>query len=89
MDIQEGLTRKEIVEMERIAETKAVKAALIKAGYTGVRVGHARGTGRVWLHIKCNEKPGQTRQKKIADIEKIAQRVTGRTGKNWERINIS
>jgi len=75
--------------MERLAETKAVKAALIKAGYTGVKVGHGTGTAWGWLHIKCDEKLGQTWQEKYADTEKIAQQVSGRQGEYGGRINIS
>lgn len=75
--------------MERMAETKAVKAALIEAGYAGVKVGHGRGTSWGWLHIKCDEKPEQTWQEKYANVEKIAQQVTGRHGEYGGRISIS
>ena len=32
-------------------ETKAVKAALVKAGYQGVKVGHGTGTAWGWLRV--------------------------------------
>jgi len=75
--------------MERVAETKAVKTALIKAGYVGVRVSHGTGTARSWLHIICDELPSQTRQDKYAEVEHIAQQVTGRSGDYGGRIQIS
>ena len=75
--------------MERLAETKAVKVALIKSGYTGVRVGHGTGTAWGWLHIKCDEKQNQDWQDKNRDVENIAQQVTGRHGDYGGRINIS
>ena len=75
--------------MERLAETKAVKAALIKAGYIAVKVGHGTGTAWGWLHIKCDEKPSQDWQGKYSDVEAIAQQVTGRSGDYGGRINIS
>lgn len=75
--------------MERLVETKAVKAAVIKAGYTSVKVGHGTGTAWGWMHIKCDEKPGQSWQDKNTDVERIAQQVTGRRGDYGGRINIS
>ena len=75
--------------MDRVLETKAVKAALIKAGYTGVRVGHGRGTAWDWLHIICNELPSQDWQSKYREVEAIAQQVTGRHGDYGGRISIS
>ena len=33
------------------AESRAVKTALIEAGYTGVHVTHGKGTAWSWLHI--------------------------------------
>ena len=73
----------------RVAETKAVKDALLASGYTVVKVGHGTGTARSWLHIKCDEKPDQTWQDKYSDVERIAQRITGRSGDYSGRINIS
>ena len=75
--------------MEQLTETKTVKAALIRAGYTGVQVGHGTGTAWDWLHIKCNERERQNWQEKYSDIEKIAQQVTGRRGDYGGRINVS
>lgn len=75
--------------MERLAETREVKKALIKSGYTGVKVGHGTGTAWGWLHIKCDEKQGQDRQGKYVDVERIAQQVSGRRGDYGGRINIS
>ena len=75
--------------MERLLETKTVKRALTKSGYTGVRVGHGTGTAWGWLHIKCDEKPNQDWQSKYSDVERIAQQITGRRGDYGGRINIS
>ncbi len=75
--------------MERLLETKIVKSALIEAGYTAVKVGHGTGTAWGWLHIKCDEKDGQSWQDKYSDVERIAQQVTGRQGDYGGRINIS
>ncbi len=75
--------------MERLVETKLVKVALAKAGYTRVEVRHGIGTAWGWLSIKCDEKLGQTWQEKNSDIERIVQQVTGRHGDYGGRINIS
>ena len=75
--------------MERLAETKEVKRALIEAGYTGGRVGHGRGTAWGWLHIKCDMLTGQTWQQKHTEVEAIARRVSGRHGDYGGRITIS
>lgn len=75
--------------MERLTETREVKRALVKSGYTGVKVGHGTGTAWGWLHIKCDEKEGQTWQDKYAAVEVIAQEVSGRRGDYGGRINIS
>ena len=75
--------------MERLLETKTVKTALTKAGYTGVKVRHGTGTAWGWLSIKCNEKLNQSWQDKNTDVERIAQQVTGRRGDYGGRINIS
>lgn len=37
--------------VERVAETAAVKAALVKAGYTQVSVKHGTGTAWGWLRL--------------------------------------
>ena len=83
------MTEKQDRLKARIAETNAVKGALIALGYKGVKVGHGTGTARSWLHIKCNELTGQTWQQKCIDVEQIAQDVTGRQGDYGGRINIS
>jgi len=76
--------------MDRLTETKMVKDALTKEGYTSVKVGHGSGTARGWLHIKCDEKfIEQTWQEKSIDVEMIARQVTGRTGDYGGRITIS
>ena len=75
--------------MDRMAETKAVKAALIKAGYTGVRVGHCTGTAWGWLKIKAAYKPGENFASHQDAIEKIAQAVTSRPADEYGgRISI-
>jgi len=76
-------------------ETKAVKDALLKAGFTNVRVGHDRGTAWGWLLISCDNKPfaagkeglrrvgdlaEQPCQAKRLEVLRIAQAVTGRHG---------
>ena len=83
------MTYKEERIAGRLAETQSVKAALTQAGYTGVKVEHGRGTACGWLHVKADEKPGQTWREKNADCERIAQQVTGRQGEYGGRINIS
>jgi len=71
-----------------LAETKAVKKALIQAGYTNVRVKHGTGTAWAWLAIYADAKPNQTWQEKHIDIVRIAQRVTGRHGDYSGEINV-
>ena len=66
--------------MERLLEIKTVKAALIKAGYTGVRVRHGAGTAWGWLDIKCDELPSQGWRNKYNEVLIIVQQVTGRHG---------
>ena len=36
------------------AETAAVKAALVKAGYPNAKVGHGSGTAWGWLHLNVS-----------------------------------
>lgn len=62
------------------AETKAVKEALIKAGFRNVRVGHGTGTAWAWLDIHCDPKPRQSWREKRNEVLRIAKRVTGRHG---------
>jgi len=61
-------------------ESKAVKDALLKAGFANVRVGHDRGTAWAWLKIHCDGKPEQSFQDKRAEVLQIAKAVTGRHG---------
>ncbi len=72
--------------MDRREETRAVKAALKKAGITA-SVGHGKGTAWGWLHIRPNNYQGHifgvSRQ-----IIKIAQEVTGRHGEYDGCINV-
>ena len=74
---------------KRRAETQRVKDALVRAGYTGIHVGHGTGTACGWLHIKVSELPGQSWQQKYQAVEAMAQQVTGRNGDYGGRINIS
>ena len=69
-------------------ETKAVKAALLAAGYTNVKVRHSTGTARAWLNVQANLKQGQTWSDRDTDILRIAQAITGRTGDYDGRINV-
>ena len=62
------------------AETKAVKDALIKAGFTNVKVGHGSGTAWGWLDIYCDAKPKQSYQDKRVEVILIAKGITGRHG---------
>lgn len=62
-------------------ETKAVKEALVKAGFQNVHVGHDRGTAWSWLKIRCDPKPEhKTWQDKRIEVIRIAKAVTGRSG---------
>ena len=71
------------------AETKAVKDALIQAGYGNVRVKHGTGTAWSWLDIYADVRPNQSWQDKRIDIIRIAQRTTGRHGDYDGNINIT
>ncbi len=75
-------------KMERKAETKVVKTALIKAGYADAKVGHGTGTAWGWIHIHCNPKPDQTWQEKYDDVIRIVQTVTGRHGE-YDNIGVN
>ena len=61
-------------------ESKAVKDALLKAGFANVRVGHDRGTAWGWLLISCDNKPEQSYQDKRVEVLRITKAVTGRHG---------
>ena len=69
-------------------ETKAVKDALARAGFTNVRVGHGTGTAWAWLKIRCDAKPGQSYQEKRVEAIRIAKDVTGRHGEYDGEINV-
>ncbi len=69
-------------------ETKAVKDALLKAGFTNVKVGHGTGTAWGWLKIYCDAKPGQSYQDKRLEVLRIAKAVTGRHGDYDGEINV-
>lgn len=77
--------------MDRKLETKLVKQALIKAGYTGVTVGHGVGTSWGWLHIGVDTTIGfgVDYSKTMDAVERIAQRVTGRHGEWGGCINVT
>ena len=77
----------ERIKAERKAETRNVKAAVVKAGYQNVGVRHGTGTACAWLMISADHKAGQTWQEAGADITEIAQRVTGRGGAYDGRIS--
>ena len=68
--------------MERKAETKAVKKALLDAGIKA-RVRHGSGTSWGWLHIWID--PSLNMGDKAV---KIAQQVTGRHGEYDGCINV-
>lgn len=76
------------IHTSHASESKAVKAALVEAGYTNVSVGHGTGTAWSWLSIHAKEKPGQSQQDKRLDILCIAQRITGRHGEYSGEINV-
>ena len=70
--------------MERREESKAVKAALARAGIKA-RVGHGRGTAWSWLEITLPATSGRAQHDKVLYI---AQTVTGRHGEYDGRINV-
>jgi hypothetical protein len=69
-------------------ETKAVKEALLKAGYNHVRVNHGTGTTWGWLIIHCDDKSGQSYQDKRIEVLRTAKEVTGRHGDYDGEINV-
>ena len=70
--------------MERREESKAVKAALARAGIKA-RVSHGRGTAWSWLKITLPASSWRARQ---LEAVRIAQAVTGRHGEYDGRINV-
>jgi len=69
-------------------ETKAVKEALLKAGYTNVKVHHGTGTAWGWLVIHCDNKLGQSYEAKRLEVLRITKAVTGRHGDYDGEINV-
>ena len=69
-------------------ETKAVKDALLNAGFTNVKVGHGRGTAWAWLKIHCSLQPGKSFQDQRVEVIRIAKSVTGRHGDYDGEINV-
>ena len=71
-------------------ETKAVKLALIDAGFdkAAVKVGHGRGTARAWLEIHVNHIDGLTFSQNDDLAVKVAQKATGRHGDYQGRISV-
>ena len=65
--------------MERALETKAVKQALIKAGFAGISVRHGTGTAWGWLEIGVNKRDGNY-DRTDSECVRIAQAITGRHG---------
>ena len=65
-------------------ETKAVKDALLKAGFTNVKVGHGTGTAWAWLDIHCTASYPQagweSYQNRRLEVLRVAKAVTGRHG---------
>ena len=82
--------RREKITMTRCEETEKVKAALRAAGMTA-KVRHGTGTACEWLKIKVEGLPplGEHEwQAKYAEVQRIAQQATGRSGEYGGRINI-
>lgn len=71
---------------ERLAETKNVKAAVIAAGFKGVRVSHGRGTASSWLDVTVDGK-GTTEARQ--QITAIAIQASGRVSRAAEEICIN
>jgi len=69
-------------------ESKAVKDALLKAGFTNVKVSHGVGTAWAWLLIHCSAKPGISFQYNRVEVIRIAKAVTGRHGDYDGEINV-
>lgn len=73
-------------------ETKAVKDALLKAGFTNVKVRHGTGTAWGWLDIHCDASQlgggWQSYQDKRVKVLRIAKAVTGRHGDHEGEIDV-
>jgi hypothetical protein len=88
--------------MDRKQETKIVKDALLKAGYSDIKVGHGHGTAWGWLHASMTaNRPDECRCKHedswlctaCQDIRRKANNlimdVTGRHGEYDGNTNVS
>jgi len=71
-----------------LEESKAVKDALVKAGFANVKVGHGTGTAWPWLEIRCEPRPGQQYGGMRKQVIGIAQAITGRHGDYNGQINV-
>ena len=68
-------------------ETKAVKAALKRAGIKFAKVGHGSGTAWGWLHIELAAPwDRETNSAKSDEATSVAQATTGRHGDYDGRI---
>jgi len=70
-------------------ETRLVKKALIKDGFTSVSVGHDRGTAAAWLDIAVDMLAGKSWDETHDAALAVVQRVTGRHGEHDGEIMIS
>ena len=70
-------------------ETRLVKKALIEDGFTGVRVGHDRGTAAAWLDIAVDAVAGSSWIETEARVLTLVQMVTERHGDYSGRIMIT
>jgi hypothetical protein len=70
--------------MDRKLETKAVNAALMKAGIIA-NVKHGTGSAWGWLKVHVTSAPAETTNQKVI---KIVQTVTGRHGDYDGCINV-
>ena len=73
-------------QMTAREETRLVKKALIEEGFTGVSVGHDRGTAAAWLNIAVDKVYGKRTDEAALEV---VQRVTGRHGDYHGQIAIS
>jgi nitrogen regulatory protein PII len=75
--------------MERKLESRAVKQALVKAGFTGVTVTHGTGTAHCWLEIGVNcDDNREAWNRTDREVIRIAMQVTGRHGDYDGRISV-
>lgn len=74
------------IRERRKAETKAVKAALIAAGFKGVSVKHGRGTAWGWLDIWVD---GAFSAGENTRVQQIAAQASGRSAYAAGNISIN